>query len=142
MRRFGITAVAGLLVMALAGPAAAATPPASTYHGTWSSSEVCGETFTESGVWNVNLKEDGTASVSARIFKEGRPHAAFGGNYFHATWMQVTDPTVVFTTWLDDPFGEGIDLVFVLDKEGVLTYTITNYCNDGSDAVLTGHATP
>ena len=144
MRRFGILAVAGLLVMALAGPAAAATPPASTYHGTWSSSVVCGETFKNSGVWNVNLKNDGTASVGARIFKDGRPHAAWGGNAFHSTWQQVAtgDTAVVFKAQLTDPFGAGIDLIFELGTNGILTYTITNYCENGSAAVLTGHATP
>jgi hypothetical protein len=140
MRRFGILAAAGLLVMSLAGAASAATPPATTYHGDWASSDICGETFDTSGVWNVNLKNDGTASVSVRIFKEGRPHAAWGGNSFHGDWMQVsvTDPTVVFETKLIDPFRVGSDLIFVLGKNGTMTYTITNYCGS-SAAVLTGH---
>jgi hypothetical protein len=138
-----ITAVATVLVMVVPLAAVAATPPATVYHGQWDSAAVCGETFTDSGVWNVNLKDDGTAMVSVRIFKDGRPHAAWGGNYFHADFVmrENPDPANVFDVAALDPFGAGIDLTFVLAPDGLLTYSLTNYCEDGSTALLYGHLT-
>lgn len=140
MRKIVTLALAGALVMALAGPAAASTPPAATYHGTWQSAYVCGEASQHTGTWNVTLKDDGSALVSVRIFSDGRLHAAWGGKAFHAAWTQVpvTDPTGVFKLRLADPFGAGIDLVFELGTDGVLRYSLTNYCEDGSTAVVIG----
>ena len=143
MRKLIAMAIAGALVMALSGTAAAATPPAPTYHGTWQSGNVCGDILPFSGVWNVTLKEDGTASVSARIFVMGRPHAAWGGNYVHSTWTQVptTDPDGVFKALVDDPFGRGVDLVFELGGDGALRYSLTNYCENGASAMIFGRMT-
>ena len=138
-----IAAVATVLALVVPAAALAATPPATVYHGVWDSAQVCGEHFTDSGVWNVNLKDDGTAMVSVRIFKDGRPHAAWGGNYFHADFVmrENADPANVFDLAMIDPFGIGVDLTFVLAPDGELTYTLTNYCAPGSDAVLSGHLT-
>jgi hypothetical protein len=126
--------------MTLAGTAAGATPPSATHHGTWDSADICGDTFIQTGIWNVNLKTDGTASVSTRPFLDGRLHAAWGGNAFHGDWVlaDAQDP-VVFLARQSDPFGAGIDLLFELRTGGVLRYSFTNDCEDGSAAVLYGH---
>jgi CubicO group peptidase (beta-lactamase class C family) len=138
-----ITTLVAVLALAVPAAAMAGTPPSTVYHGVWDSATVCGEQFTDSGVWNVNMKNDGTAMVSVRIFKDGRPHAAWGGNYFHADFvaMAVGTPPTVFHVVAVDPFGAGVDLVFDLASDGRLTYALTNYCDDGSAALLYGHAT-
>lgn len=138
-----IAAVATALALVVPAAVMASTPPSTVYHGVWDSATVCGEQVTDSGVWNVNLKNDGTAMVSVRIFKDGRPHAAWGGNYFHADFVMrdVIDPANVFDVAAIDPFGVGVDLTFVLASDGRLTYTLTNYCEDGSAALLFGHLT-
>jgi hypothetical protein len=78
-------------------------------------------TFT--GVWNVTLKQDGTASVSARIFEDGKIHAAWGGQYFGQAWQQADagGNTFVLT---NDGF---LMLRFTLDGTDV-TYQLTDYC--------------
>jgi hypothetical protein len=143
MRKLISLAIAGALVMALSGTAIAATPQATTYHGTWGTGDVCGEVIDDTGIWNVTLKEDGAALVSVRIFKNGRPHAAWGGNAFHATWTQLplTALADVFNLRMADPFGAGVDLKFMLNHDGALRYELTNYCADGSSAILNGRVT-
>lgn len=114
-----------LLTMFVPGATEAATPPAATYHGIWTGpGDACGERPEMTGVWNVNLKDDGTAVVDVRIAKDGRPDAAWGGNYFHQPWVQQTPGTNVFA--LSNGFGLGIS--FVLGPDGGLTFVITDYC--------------
>ncbi len=123
-----------LLAIALVVPmtAAASTPPASVYHGTWDSASVCGEEIASGdvmGVWNINLKDDGTATVTVRIFEYGRIHAAWGGNSMKTDFVQQTvDPVVdVFQVKAAAVFGL-IDTIFTLDRQGELTYELAGYC--------------
>ncbi len=133
-RRIGGTfALVVALALVLPLTATAATPPASAYHGTWDSADVCGELIESgdvTGVWNVNLKDDGTAVVSVRIFEYGRVHAAWGGNWVKTDFeQQVVDPAVdLFSVKAAAIFGMPIDAVFTLGVNGTMTYELAGYC--------------
>jgi hypothetical protein len=134
------TVLATVLVVAFSGIATASTPPATVYHGAWDGGTACGADHVYTGVWNVNLKADGTAEVSARIFKDGDPHAAWGGNYFFQPWLRMSlEEEQVFN--LHNGFLNGAN--FVLTRDGTLAYTIVDYCTlvgeSGGDVVLYGH---
>ncbi len=129
------TVLATVLVVAFSGIAAASTAPATTYHGTWVSGTRCDGTQPQyTGVWNVNLKNDGTAEVTARIAREGF-NTAWGGNYWFEPWIQA-QPTPA-----GDVFAlhnDALDLDFVLSENGTLTFTMVGYCEDKSDHSITG----
>lgn len=136
-------AVTVAFALALPAIAVGGTPPAMVYHGTWdpTPTPVCDGSVEVSGVWNVNLKKDGTAEVSVRIFEHGRPHAAWGGNRFHVDFTQQLPAPAndVFEVIAD--FGGYGQLIFTLAADGLLTYELTGYCEDGGSAFLYGHLT-
>ena len=114
------------------GLATAGQVPASaaeTFHGSFSGTTVhtgCTTPVVEStlgGTWNVALKADGSAAVSAVVFEDGRLHVAWGGSAL-GRFQQVTAPGEDFsvrTTLVD-----GSTLTMTL-KDGAFTYVITPY---------------
>lgn len=134
MSRRSLALGAALLMALSLTPTAAAASPASSYHGTWDSASVCGASFPVGGVWNVTLKQDGSAEVTVVTFVGGKAHAVWGGNFWRMPWEQLT------------PVGGDIfavtnarGLVFELTANGDLTYTLPAYCLGGSDAWIFGH---
>jgi hypothetical protein len=120
-----LVVAAALLTMLVPGTTAAATPPAATYHGVFTGTEVvCGTPTTFGGVWNVNLKHDGGGAVDVRISADGRPDAAWGGNYFFKPWSQEAPGDNVFA--LTNAYALGMS--FTLETSGVLSFVITDYC--------------
>lgn len=114
-----------LLTILVPGATVAATPPAATYHGIWTGAgDVCGTHPEMGGIWNVNLRNDGTAAVDVRISADGRPDAAWGGNYFHQAWVQGMSGADVFA--LANGYGYGMSLA--LAPDGALTFVIKDFC--------------
>ena len=133
------TALALALVLALPGLALAAP----VYHGTWDTENVCGGVNDLSGNWNVTLQADGRAVVHVAIFIEGTPHAFWGGNAFGTPWIQqepASGEVFSLLVGLATPFGP-LDLTFVLDEDGLLTYDLGDYRGSGLPAQLFGHLT-
>lgn len=111
-RTFAVVAATTLAAIVPAAPAVA-EPPAyaentMTYHGTWvggtagsaalpgqTQCTVLGEEDLE-GSWNMNLKKDGTATVTMALFVNGGYYTAWGGNVWneHFTWHRTADGIV------------------------------------------------
>ena len=125
LRPLSIAAAAlGLAALGQA-PAAAAT----TFHGSFSGSTVhtgCTTAVTEtalSGKWNVALKADGSAAVSAVVFEDGHLHVAWGGAAL-GRFQQVTAPGEDFS--VRTTLTNGATLTMTL-KDGLFSYVITPY---------------
>lgn len=140
MRKVLAVLLVPIAALFVAMPASAGSPSGHSYHGTFSSTEVCAPTAPIEGTWNVTLRNDGTAVVDVTVFE----YDATAGKYvLHAVWGGYA-----FRSWftVDTSSADGFSVThewglnFTL-ANGNLTYTIPGYCENGDAAVLHGTLT-